>query len=134
MTSPVTDVVLKLSLTVTSVCFLNQLKIDTKHQQKSEQVCFGQREDHGLFSLILSALLLPGKYDNLLFHPNLFSRGVNPNPPLHTLLLPKTLTGAPLMVFFSKLCYATSRGRMAFKTKYPNCTYNFGRTRPVARF
>jgi len=27
--------------------------------------------------------------------------------------------------------YATSRGRMAFKTKYPNCRHNFGRTRPV---
>jgi len=39
---PVNDVVLRLSPTVTSVCFLNQLKIDTKHQQKSEQVCFGQ--------------------------------------------------------------------------------------------
>ena len=23
---------------------------------------------------------------------------------------------------------------MAFKTKYPNCRHNFGRTRPVARF
>jgi len=49
MTSSVTDVVLRLSPTVTSVCFLNQLKIDTKHQQKSEQVCFGQREGYGLF-------------------------------------------------------------------------------------
>jgi len=30
--------------------------------------------------------------------------------------------------------YATSLGRMAFKTKYSNCRHNFGRTRPVARF
>jgi len=72
MTSSVTDIVLRLSLTVTSVCFLNQLKIDTKHQQKSEQVSFGQRKDHGLFGLNLAALLLPGKNDSLLFHPKLF--------------------------------------------------------------
>jgi len=72
MTSPVTDIVLRLSLTVASVCFLNQPKIDTKHQQKSERVSFGQREDHGFFGLILAALLLPGKNDNLLFHPKLF--------------------------------------------------------------
>jgi len=26
---------------------------------------------------------------------------------------------------------ATSRGRMAFKTKYPNCRHNFGRSKPV---
>ena len=30
--------------------------------------------------------------------------------------------------------YATSRGRMAVKTKYSNCRNNFGRTRPVASF
>ena len=71
MTSSVTDAILRLSATVTSVCFLNQLKFDTKHQQKSEQVCFGQRKGCGLFGLILAALLLPGKNDSLLFHPKL---------------------------------------------------------------
>jgi len=25
------------------------------------------------------------------------------------------------MVIYKKLCYATSRGRMDFNTKYPNC-------------
>jgi len=46
------------------------VKIDTKHQQKSEQVCFGW--GHGLFFLgfILAALLLPGKNDSLLFIQN----------------------------------------------------------------
>jgi len=72
MLSSVTEIVLRLSQTVTSVCFLNQLKIDTKHQQNSEQVSFRQREDHGLFGLILAALLLPGKNDSLLLHPKLF--------------------------------------------------------------
>jgi len=47
-----------------------------------------------------------------------------------TLAAPKMITGAPLMVVYKK-SYATSRGRMAFKTKYPNCRHNFGRTRPV---
>jgi len=43
---------------------------------------------------------------------------------------------APLMVIYEKSFrrYATSRGRMAFKTKYPNCRHNFGRTRTVSRF
>ena len=72
MTSSVIDVVLRLSPVVTSVCFLNQLKIDTKHQQKSEQVCFEQREGYGLFGLILAALLLLGKNDSSLLHPELF--------------------------------------------------------------
>ena len=50
-------------------------------------------------------------------------------------LPPQMLTGAPLMVIHKKqFCYAASRGQMAFKTKYPNCRHNFGRTRPVARF
>jgi len=72
MTTSVTDVVLRLSPAVSSDCFLNQLKIDTKHQQKSEQVCFGQREGYGLFSLILAVLFLPGENDSLLFQPELF--------------------------------------------------------------
>jgi len=47
----------------------------------------------------------------------------------------KNACRGPLMVIYKKkLCYATSRGRMAFKTKYPNCRHNFGTTRPVARF
>jgi len=40
----------------------------------------------------------------------------------------------PLVVIYKKqlpVCYAAFRGRMAFKTNYPNCKYNFGRTRPV---
>ena len=43
------------------------------------------------------------------------------------------LTRDLLMVIYKK-SYATSRGRMAFKTKCPNCRHNFGRTRPVSRF
>jgi len=36
------------------------------------------------------------------------------------------------MVIYKKaICYATPLGRIAFKTKYPNCRHNFGRTRPV---
>jgi len=31
-----------------------------------------KREGYGLFGLILAALLLPGKNDSLLFHPELF--------------------------------------------------------------
>jgi len=48
----------------------------------------------------------------------------------------KMLTGSPLMVIYKKLFrrYATFRGRMAFKTKYPNCRHNFARIRPVASF
>ena len=69
---PVNDVVLRLRPTVASICFLNQLKTDTKQQQNSEHVCFGQGEGYGLFGLILAALLLPGKNDSLLFHPELF--------------------------------------------------------------
>jgi len=40
------------------------------------------------------------------------------------------------MVIYEKKIrrYATSRGRMAFKTKYPNCRHNFGRIGHVARF
>jgi len=51
-------------------------------------------------------------------------------------VLPKMLTRAPQWWFIKKSfrCYATSRGRMAFKTKYSNCRHNFGRTRPGARF
>jgi len=46
------------------------------------------------------------------------------------------LTRAAQLWFIKKSFrrYATSRGRMAFKTKYSNCRHNFGRTRPVARF
>jgi len=52
-----------------------------------------------------------------------------------TLGPPKMLPRAPLMVIYEKkVCYATSRGRRDFKTKYPNCRHSFGRTRPVARF
>ena len=58
MTSWVTDVLL--SPTVISVYFLtveNWYKVD--YQQRSEQFCFGR--GHGLFGLILAALLLPAK-------------------------------------------------------------------------
>ena len=56
--------------------------------------------------------------------------------PAQLWLPPKMLTRAPLMVIYKKSFrrYATSRGRMAFKTKYSNCRHNFGRIRPVARF
>jgi len=37
------------------------------------------------------------------------------------------------MAIYKKI-YATSRDRMPFKTKYPNCRHNFGRTRPVTSF
>ena len=49
---------------------------------------------------------------------------------------PQHVYRGPLLVIYKKSFrrYATSRGRMAFKTKYPNCRHNFGRTRPVARF
>jgi len=42
----------------------------------------------------------------------------------------------PLVVIYKMRFrhYATSRGRMAFKAKYPNCWHNFVRTKPVARF
>jgi len=43
---------------------------------------------------------------------------------------PEMLIGGPLMMIYKK-SHATSRGRMAFKTKYPDCRHNFGRTRPV---
>ena len=48
----------------------------------------------------------------------------------------KMLAGSPLMVIYKKSFrrYATYRGRMAFKTKYPNCRHNFARIRPVASF
>jgi len=51
-------------------------------------------------------------------------------PPLMVII-----TMDPLMVIIKKRLrlYATSRGQMAFKTKYSNCRHNFGRTRPVAR-
>jgi len=47
---------------------------------------------------------------------------------------PQNAYRAPLMMIYKKTHfwrYATSRGGMAFKTKYPNCRHNFGRTRPV---
>jgi len=46
----------------------------------------------------------------------------------------KFLSGLPNGNYKKKLCCAASRGRMSFKTKYPNCRYNFGTNRPVARF
>ena len=58
-------------------------------------------------------------------------RAVSAQPCSHQML-----TGARLMVIYKKRfrrC-ATSRGRMAFKIKYPKCRHNFGRTRYVARF
>ena len=53
-----------------------------------------------------------------------------------TLPPPKMLTGVSLIVIHKKSFqrYATSRGRMVFQTKYPNCGHNFGRIWPVARF
>jgi len=46
---------------------------------------------------------------------------------------PQNASKGPLMVIYKKkLCYATSQGRIDFKTKYSNCRHNFGRTRPVA--
>jgi len=50
-------------------------------------------------------------------------------------LSPQIAYRGPLMVIYKKkLCDAKSRDRMTFKTKYPNCRHNFGRTRPLARF
>jgi len=48
-------------------------------------------------------------------------------------LPPQNAYRGPLMVIYNKSFRrnVTSRGRMAFKTKYPNCRHNFGRTRPV---
>jgi len=52
-----------------------------------------------------------------------------------TLGLPQNASkGPPDGDLWKKLCNATSRGRMDFKTKYSNCRHSFGRTRPVARF
>jgi len=48
-------------------------------------------------------------------------------------LCPPKKNRGPLMVIYRKRfrrC-ATSRGRMAFKRKYPNCRHNFGGTRPI---
>ena len=47
-----------------------------------------------------------------------------------TMVPPKMLTTAQLMVIYKKRFrrYASSRSRKAFKTKYSNCTRNFGRT------
>jgi len=39
-----------------------------------------------------------------------------------------------MVIYKKKLCCATSRRRIAFKTKYPNCRHNFSRTRSVPRF
>jgi len=39
-----------------------------------------------------------------------------------------------MVIYKKKLYYATSRGRMTFKTKHPNCRHNFDKTRSVARF
>ena len=47
---------------------------------------------------------------------------------------PKFLQGPLIAIYKKKFCYATSRGRMGFKIKHPNCRHIFGRTRPVARF
>jgi len=43
-------------------------------------------------------------------------------------LPPQNAYRGPLMVFIKESFrrYATCRGRMAFKTKYPNCRHNFG--------
>jgi len=51
-------------------------------------------------------------------------------------LYPQNANRAPLIAIYNKRfrrC-ATSRSRMIFKTKYPNCRHNFGRTRPVVKF
>jgi len=42
---------------------------------------------------------------------------------------PKNGHRGPLNGYYNKS--ATSRDRIAFKTKYRNCRHNFGRTRPV---
>ena len=50
---------------------------------------------------------------------------------------PQNAYRGPLMVIYEKKRFrrhATFGGRMVFKTKYPNCRHNFGRTRPVAKF
>jgi len=49
---------------------------------------------------------------------------------------PKMLTGVPLVVIYKNSFrrYASSRGRMDFKTKYHNCRHNFGSVRPVVNF
>jgi len=51
------------------------LKVDTKYQQRSEQLCF--KGGHGLFGFILAALLLPAKLLAYFFIQNCFKCDYN---------------------------------------------------------